>query len=302
MNDFGHAEGVLLAHAMVDRVAADVGVRVIFIKGPGAVAQGLRPVRTSLDADVLVDPGQRPVLARRLSELGWIDEHPYTSPTILPPHSWEYRNPRWPCELDVHDRFPGFFAEPQSVFERLWERRTQVTLAARPIPVPTAEDHALLLALNCLRDPHQPAKVRELEFLVSWTRAEVVADKLVYIAQRAAELGAADTAAPYLDAVQAPEIARGTWSDAQRHDWLLVTQPVDSTAVSWLEELRRLPARSWPRYLWYAVWLSDVELRLAEPSLPPGRRALMRARVRRLRRGVRALPAAFRNVRSFSRD
>lgn len=292
----------MLGHAMVDRVAVDLDVRVLFIKGPAAVAQGLRLERTSLDVDVLVDPSRRHVLAQRLIELGWVDDHPYTSPTILPVHSWEYRNPLWPCELDVHDRFPGFFAKPQAVFESLWERRALVILASRPVPAPAPADHALLLALNCLRDPHQGAKVRELDFLVAWARTELDDGALLGVATRAVELGAADTAAPFLDAVEAPAVGRGSWSGAQRHDWLLLTKPVDSTAVSWVEELRRLPVHSWPRYLWYAAWLSEVELRLADPFLPPGRRAVAGARMRRLKRGLRALPGAFRSVWSLSRD
>ena len=104
MTELVLSEGVALAHALVARVAADDDVRVLFIKGPTAVLQGLRAPRESVDVDALVDPARRERLAARLTELGWVDENPYTSPTVLPMHSLTHRHPAWPCELDLHDR------------------------------------------------------------------------------------------------------------------------------------------------------------------------------------------------------
>jgi hypothetical protein len=295
------SEAVPLAHALVDRVARDADVRVLFIKGPTAEEQGLREPRTSLDVDALVDPGRRHVLADRLTGLGWVDEHPYTSPTVLPMHSLTHRHRAWPCELDLHDRFPGFFADPQEVFERLWAGRTTVTVAACEIPCPEPAGQALVLALHALRDPHHAAKVHELDDLAHRISRTATEDSLRHLAELARDLGAADTAAPFLDRVGAPPVGRGTTAPADLHDWRLRTQPADATAVSWVHELRRLPWYRWPGYLWYAATLSDVELRLAEPNLPPGRLPLLRARARRLRRGLAALPKAVRSVSSIER-
>jgi hypothetical protein len=295
------SEAVPLAHALVDRVARDADVRVLFIKGPTAEEQGLREPRTSLDVDALVDPGRRHVLADRLTGLGWVDEHPYTSPTVLPMHSLTHRHRAWPCELDLHDRFPGFFADPQEVFERLWAGRTTVTVAACESPCPEPAGQALVLALHALRDPHHAAKVHELDDLAHRISRTATEDSLRHLAELARDLGAADTAAPFLDRVGAPPVGRGTTAPADLHDWRLRTQPADATAVSWVHELRRLPWYRWPGYLWYAATLSDVELRLAEPNLPPGRLPLLRARARRLRRGLAALPKAVRSVSSIER-
>jgi hypothetical protein len=295
-------EGVPLAHAAVDRVARDHDVRVLFIKGPTAVAQGLRSDRISLDVDALVDPARRDVLAEALSDLGWADENPYTSPTVLPMHSLTFRHPKWPCELDLHDRFPGFFAEPQVVFETLWARRTTVEVATRQIPCPDRTAQALVLALHSLRDPHDLAKLSEMDDVAERVRRTADAADLRDLADLARELGAADTAAPFLAAVEAPAVGRGSTTSSDLHAWKLRTEPADATAVSWVAELRTLPKRSWPRYLWYAAWLSEHELRMADPSLPPGRVALLRARGRRLRRGIAALPGAVRDVRHLARS
>lgn len=290
-------EAVPLAHALVAAVADEAGIRVLFVKGPAAVAQGLRDPRVSVDVDALVDPRLRDDLGARLAELGWVDEHPYTSPTVLPMHSSTHRHASWICELDLHDRFPGFFADPQEVFEQLWSRRTTVEIAARAVPCPDVAGQALVLALHALRDPHEPAKAAELDDLVGRVRRTWEPAALDDLAGLAARLGAADTAAAFLDAVGAPPTGRGTTDAADLRAWELRTDPSDSTGVSWVHELRRLPWRSRPRYLWYAAVLSERELRLAEPGLPEGRRAVLGARVRRLRRGLRALPAAWRSVR-----
>jgi len=300
MTELALTEAVPLAHAVVDRVARDHDVRVLFIKGPAAAAQGLRAERVSLDVDALVDPARRPVLAAALTELGWVDENPYTSPTVLPMHSLTHRHPKWPCELDLHDRFPGFFVGPQDVFERLWSRRSTVEVANREIPCPDRAGQALVLALHALRDPNDPGKAAELTDLVDRVSTWCDRDALRDLADLARDLGAADTAAPFLSAVGAPAVGRGSTGRADLHAWQLRTQPADATAVSWVAELRRLPKRAWPRYLWYAATLSDTELRLAEPGLAPGRSSLLRARGRRLRRGLGALPHALRNVRTLA--
>lgn len=301
MTELALSEAVPLAHALVDRVAQERDVRILFIKGPTAVEQGLRAPRASLDVDALVDPERRHMLTERLVELDWVDEHPYTSPTVLPMHSATHRHRAWPCELDLHDRFPGFFADPAEVFERLWERRVTVTVAARELACPDLSGQILVLALHCLRDPHEMGKADELAKLAAVVTDMACEDSLRDLADLAHHLGAADTAAPFLDRVGAPVVGRGSTDHADLRSWRLRTQPADVTAVSWIHQLRQLRWYRRPAYLWYAATLSDVELRLADPQLPPGRMHLMRARGRRLLRGVKALPGAWRAVRRIGR-
>ena len=302
MTELALAEAVPLAYALVGRVAEDLGVRVLFIKGPVAEVQGLRGRQASVDVDALVDPARREELASALTELGWVDENPHRSPRVLPLHSWTHRHQRWPCELDLHDRFPGFFSDPQATFELMWSRRGLETVAGRELPAPDRVGHALILALHCLRDPHRPDYQAALARLVQRSRAAFDERGLGDLASLARDLGAADTAAPFLDAVGAPAVGRGSTDPADMRAWRLRTQPAATTAVSWINELRRLPWRRRPAFLWYAAMLSEVELRLAEPDLPEGRGSLVRARVRRLRRGLTALPDAWRSVRGAEEE
>jgi glycosyltransferase involved in cell wall biosynthesis len=291
------SEAVPLAHALVDRVARDSDVRVLFIKGPAAVEQGLRGRRTSVDVDALVDPARRRVLGEALAAHGWVDDNPRRTPTILPRHSLTLQRPTWACELDLHDHFPGFFADHQDVFERLWERRTRVEIAGREVAAPDLLGHALVLALHCLRDPHDAAKQADLDELVEDLRARLDADALREVAELARDLGASDTAEPFLSRVGAPAVGRGATSAQDLRTWRLRTEPARTTTISWVAELGRQPLRHWPRYLWYAAFLSEEELRLAEPDLAAGSRAVWGARARRLRRGLSAMPAAVASVR-----
>ena len=124
-----------LLHGVVQRVSSDVGARVLFIKGPVLTSQGLRELHPSVDVDVLVDPTRVDDLLEALATLGGAVQPP--GAFILPLHSTTLRNPRWGCELDVHNRFPGFLADPSDVFEALWERRTTVRIAHQDIPCPS---------------------------------------------------------------------------------------------------------------------------------------------------------------------
>jgi hypothetical protein len=288
-------EAVPLAHAAVARAAADHDVRVLFFKGPVATIQGLRAERDSQDVDALVDPARLAVLTSALTELGWVDEHLYTTPTAAT-YSRTHRHAAWPCELDLHTRFPGLFAPEQDVFDVLWARRESVEVASQEVPCPDPQAHAVLLALNSLRDPKETTKIAQLAELVRRVSSSFDARALQGLGGLARDLGAADTAAPFLSAVGAPNDGLGTTSSADLHAWRLRTQPGWRVAT-WMEGLRDQPLRSWPRYLWYAAMLSETELRQAHPDLPPGRRALLRVRVQRLRRGARALPAALASVR-----
>ncbi len=289
-------EAVPLAHALVNRVARDQGVRLLFIKGPVAVAQGLRAERSSVDVDALVDPARRSVLAEALPTMGWVDEHPYTSPTVLPMHSLTFRHTRWPCELDLHDRFPGFLADPQEVFERLWETHSSVAVAAQEVPCPDRAGQALVLALHALRDPHDPGKAGDLRDLASLISEQFDSEDLLGLAELARDLGAADTAAPFMAAVGAPLLPTRSTAPDDLRAWRLRTQP-DASIAGWVDQLRALPKGQWPRYLWYAAFLTEEELRIDNPGLGAGRRALLQERSRRLRRGLRALPSAVRGLR-----
>lgn len=287
-------EAVPLAHALVSRVAEDLGVRCLFIKGPAAVVQGLRTPRTSVDVDALIDPSGLEKLRARLTELGWVDEHPYSTPTAGT-YSRTHRHRSWPCELDLHVTFPGLYADPQTVFDLLWKRRAAVSLAGQQVNCPDQRAHALVLALNLLRDPYETSNTAALGTLVEFASGIFDADDLADLGRLAGAIGAPDTAAPFLEALGAPNEGLGQTAPEDLRAWRMRTQRSWRVAT-WIDDARHQRLRSLPVYLWRAVVLSESEVRMADPTLSPGRAALARARVRRLRRGVAALPSAIRSV------
>ena len=162
-------EAVLLAHALVARLADDAGARVLFIKGPTAVAQGVRPPRPSSDVDVLVEPQSFEAVCAALERCGWELRAPDSSlqhaGDLAFEHSAHYIHRQWSTDIDVHYLFPGFLAPPQQVFDALWSRRDSVQIAGVAVPAPDRLGQSLVVALHALRDPQFELSRQDLDHL-----------------------------------------------------------------------------------------------------------------------------------------
>jgi Uncharacterised nucleotidyltransferase len=290
------AEAVPLLHGVVDEVARRRGVRVLFIKGPTLTQQGLRDAHPSVDVDVLVDPARVADLRHGLEELGWAIRVPSTSAQVLPMHSVTYAHPLWPCEIDVHDRFPGFLADPQTTFETLWCHRTTAHVAGREMSCPRPAAHAAIAALHALRDADSATSQHQLSRLIdvlTSTFDDAQRAELVAVARRA---GAEGTLWPVLRALGVADDG----SPATPHDltdWRIRTASTGVRSIGWVLELRRTPLRRWPAILLHALLLTEGEIRDAQPEAAPGAWGLLRARLRRLGWGLRDLPRAVRIIR-----
>ena len=289
-------EGVLLAHALVARVADELGARVLFIKGPTAVAVGARPDRPSTDVDVLVDPASFDAVCTALDS-GWTRRFP-PMPVVLAAdvsfdHSAHFIRADWPCDLDIHFNFPGFLADPTVVFEALWAHRTAVQIAGHEVTAPDLLGQALVVALHALRDPDQPNSAADLLHL------EGILDTIGATEQRellelARDTGSLDTAAQVL-----PMHGDGPSMDRSAQTGQLMAWRVrqDFGAVAgamWLVELRRTPWPRKPRVLWRAI--VPPREALVSPHLMDDLSGadLALLHLRRWMRGLRALPRAAR--------
>ena len=291
------AEGLALLHAVIDRAAADTGVRVLMIKGQVLELQGVREPQLSADVDVLVEPAGRERLRARVEELGWRDDNFYDTPHIVPLHSYTFRHPRWPCELDLHGWFPGFLADPAAVFDVLWARRTTVSIAHRPIPTLDVVGHAALAALNHLREGGSVVHRTHLERLAVIVDDTWSATQRAEIAALAADTGASDTLAPFLARIGAPDVAPTRPLVTPLADWQLLAGTQTTEVLPWLVGLGRTPWHRRPAFVWRAIWLGDEQFHQWDPSLAPSRRAVLAARWRRLRRAVLKLPLAWAEYR-----
>ena len=109
-------ESVPLLTAWVMRLAADLGIRALVIKGPLVAQQGLREPRSSNDVDVWIDPDRHLEYCTELERLGWT-RHVDSRHSVLRAHSLTMQHEFWRASWTCTSYFPGFFAEPQTAFD-----------------------------------------------------------------------------------------------------------------------------------------------------------------------------------------
>jgi hypothetical protein len=290
-------EGIELAYALVARVAEDLGVRALAIKGRVSEAHGLRTPRPSVDVDFLVEPARHGELVDALLSHGWQKAPTPSVPPAFGYHSTALFHPSWPCELDLHDRFPGFLADPADVFDELWIGHTFIVAAGVAVPAAGLEGAALVAALHGLRTPSDPRNARELVYLVSRLSSHPLErDRLRSLAERT---GALVTARPFLAAlgIDAPH---GDQSDPDLVRWTVRQATTETRNVGWLLALRRTPLWRWPAMLISVLLSTEPVLRRYYPQAPPGRRGVWLARWWRLRLALRDLPRGLRTARRLS--
>jgi hypothetical protein len=289
-------EAVALLHPLVARMAECSDIRMLLIKGPIAVRQQLRLERPSVDVDVLVDPSRFEDMQQLLRDNGWRIEVPCTGPHIMPFHSKAYRHDNWPCEIDVHDRFPGFLADPQVVFEALWSLRTTATIAGHEVPCPDLLGHAAIVALHALRDPLFERSQQDLAYMAETLNERLDGTQKRELSELAAATGAVDTLRPFLDAVGAQRLGDGSARTDDLQAWQIRTSSSGVKSVSYLYQLHRTPLRRLFPFLWHALVLTEGEIRDAQPDATPGTWGLFKARLWRLRWGLSHVPRAARIV------
>jgi hypothetical protein len=279
-------------------------VRILFIKGPTAVLMGARPPRPSSDVDVLCEPGGMEKLGAALERCGWRRRVPESftralrhAGPLLFDHSVHYIHDEWPCDLDIHYNFPGFFAPEEVVFDALWEKRTTAEVAHRAVPCADFLGQAAVVGLHGLRDPGIGHSDADLAFLTE-ALGGLGADRLDELARLAAATGCDVSLRPLLDAVGATVLV-GPWSsttDVAR--WRSRTAHGQVPSTMWVLELRRAPWTQKPLVLWRAVFLPREVILAGHVGMTPARWAMAHLRVARWWRGVRALPRALRAARA----
>ncbi|TDL37393.1 nucleotidyltransferase family protein [Arthrobacter nitrophenolicus] len=242
------SEGVLLAHALVARVADSLGVRAFFIKGPASVLQGLRRPKTSADVDVFVEPTGLEVLLQGLRIRGWRERPEDPDACTFPKHSITLYHPEWPCCIDVHFRFPGMEAGPAECFEAMWAHAAEFDLAGQTVRVPSLNLAILLLALHALRSPHLPACRLELAYLAQLVRRQAQAPGLLEIAAATGSLAAVR---PFLEGLlEDPQAVAWPPPSVEWRNRLLAREPGSARLLA----IVQAPWRDKPRLLWRATF------------------------------------------------
>jgi hypothetical protein len=290
-------EAVLLAHGLVQRLADTVDARVLFVKGPTAVAVGARPPRPSSDVDVLVDPASFEALCAAIEGLGWIRRvvptHVPRAADVVFDHSAHFIHAQWPCDLDLHYLFPGFLADPSIVFQALWASRTEVAVAGVSVDAPNLAGQALIVGLHALRDLDRPGSAQDLAHLADVLPSALDESGRAALAEVAVETGARESAREVLTyaGVRTEPLAEAS---PELRAWR-VRQEFGTTSGSfWLVELTRAPWRERPRVVADAV-LPPRELLLSSHlAMTATRPQIAWLHLRRWGRGLRALPRAIK--------
>ncbi|MCT9625594.1 nucleotidyltransferase family protein [Pseudarthrobacter equi] len=287
------SEGVLLGHALVARVADELGIRAFFIKGPVSVLQGLRPPKTSGDVDVFVAPQDLEVLVEALQDRGWRERPVDPDSKTFPKHSVTLDHAEWPCCIDVHYRFPGMEAAASECFETMWHNTERVVLAGQDIPVPSKPLAIVILALHALRSPDLPSCREELEFLTALTRKETLASAIVELSDATGSLAAIR---PFLGGLPHTSSVP-VWPEAST-EWrnrLLAQEPGSARIIA----LVQASWREKPLMLWRAVFPPKQVLLSRDLHADMSPQGLASQHAARWGRFLRAVPKIARDLKRY---
>lgn len=283
-----HEAAVELAVVLALDSCAYAGTRGLVMKGIASQQQRLRGRRRVGDVDVLVPLGAKADVVEVLRTRGWQARHEDSDRATFPRHSTTMYHWAWPCDIDVHDQFPGVTASATEAFEYLWERRATFTAAGRAATTLDHASHAVVLALHSLRTLDRRRNREDLIDLVDLVgrapRGSPCAAPQVF--EAAVALGALGTARPFLERV-VPSAQAPTWPAAPR-EWRLRTlfpDGVGRRCVAVVLGIGPAPVRS----LFAAVRADDATLRKRDIAAGSDRATSRRLRAARLLAALRGM-------------
>lgn len=290
-------DAVELACAWAHQLAVSHGLRALVIKGATLHRHSLRHPRSSSDVDLLVAPGDFDAMCTALRSAGWGERDTGFLMGTVPLHSKTFISDGWPCDIDVHSRFPGFLADHETVFEVLWDRRTYMDFAGHPCAVPDRVSSALVLALHSLRSTSEQrrhdAELNQM-YLAGFTPAE--REELAAVAALTGSAEALNCVLTRLGVEVHTSVAAVDPTALRAWQERVELREHGLGTYDLLHSLREAPLRRKSHILWRAIWPSDHDLDALRPGLPPGRPAKIAARWERLRRGAAALPGVLRAI------
>lgn len=288
-------EAVELGHALLQSIADENEIRILVLKGAPLHRYGLRTTRASSDVDLLVEPRRFAEFCDAAIASGWVERPAVLIGSLTTLHSRAFVRDGWPCDIDLHSYYPGFLADPGTVFESLWRRRVRMDFAHRQCDVPDRVSSILVLALHSLRGARiQPRHAQELDELV---HARLTDHERADAAALALETGCAATLESVLPRlgihVQAPA---HELTSPELRVWRERVTAGSHGAYFWLSALRTAPLDAKARIAWRSVWPTRRDLIVARPDTVDTVVGRTRARVARWGRGIRSLPNALHAI------
>lgn len=288
LTNFSLNEANALAHALLARVGREHGIRTLSIKGMVADKYELRKPRVAADADVIVEPSRFDEYCRLLTARGWHVRVERDVPSLLGPHSVTFIRDDWPNDIDAHVRFPGFFADDGSVFERLWQTRATMEAAHNEITVPSRGASAVIAALHAVRYTKSARHAGELEQiarLLTDEFSDAEREEFVDVARAGHAQWVLRELFELIDRPYEVDV------DARQQElWNTNRATVeDGAAVSWLNTLTAAPLHRKPGVLFRALWIARVDIPRNDVNRMPTIGEAWAHRMLRWRRGAVAL-------------
>lgn len=278
-----------LAHALAGMLARESRTRVLSIKGPASDQHRLRSPRTAADADVLVDPAGFERFCSELEMRGWRTRYGRETPSLLPPHSRTYIHESWPCDIDVHSAFPGFFAGADAAFEALWRTRVMLSVAHTVSFAPSRAGSAVIAALHAQRSSQSARHRAEGDQVRSVVGTEFRDDEREEFYRIAREGGAVWVLRDLIESLDIGPLISDASPDDQRLWNLNRTYNEDGSAVGWLLHWKAATWSRRPMILIRAIWVSRADIPRNDERAMPTRSEAWRYRRARWRRGAAAL-------------
>ncbi|QLD12243.1 nucleotidyltransferase family protein [Microbacterium oleivorans] len=292
--------GVELGHAWIQHLADELGIRVLFLKGPALAHQGLRDRRVSSDVDVLVEPARFDQLCDEILARGWRERPAALIGKLTSIHSRTLLHDRWPCDIDAHRHYPGMLADPSIAFDALWAQHDRLTLGHRSCAVPNRVASIIVLALHSLRGTERQARhAAELEHL---RRVPLTSSERDLLAELARRTGTTVTLFEVLTEMGVPVVADPLEQrSAPARRWRERVRSGSYGSYFWFAALRDARGLDRLRIAGEAVWPSRRDLLLSRPETVDTALGRMAARGRRWVRGARSLPRAVRAINLSAR-
>ncbi|MDN5668316.1 MAG: nucleotidyltransferase family protein [Renibacterium salmoninarum] len=280
-----------LALGLVSRIAATRAIDAVVVKGAAAELTGLRPPRDFSDVDIMVRPVELEIFSSELERRGWIARPFEDRDNVFPKHSVSMYHPRWPIDIDVHYRFPGFEAEPESVIDEFLQDQLLLESGGMQLSMPSKLGCLVVQALHQLRSPWEPGASDALAELQRRS-ADLESARIIEFARRTRCLAALR---PFLE--QRPDFSPAdVLFPEPSSEWRVRTLGEDSASIR-IFTLIRAPWRQKPKLLWRAAFPSRTALAARDITLRGPRRKLPNVYLHRFLRFCSALPESIRAVR-----
>jgi hypothetical protein len=293
-NSLAAGEAVELVTAWSQHVARVNNLRVVVIKGDTLYRQGLRAARVSADVDVLVDPASFEEYCAVLVRAGWERRRSSFINARTSVHSRSFTSPGWPCDIDVHQFFPGFLRDPRTVFEVLWRESATLRFAHQPVVVTGRASSVLILGLHSLRDG--AAALRNRNDIADLCQAEISdmeRNQIAILAHETWSAAALEDLFVLLRVAAHPEPAE--LSSPGLREWRGRVASRAEKPYAWYVLYLSTPWRRRPQILWRALWPSRIDIVDAHPEAAT--KPLLRGKLR-LGRYVRAVRGVRLSVRA----